>query len=43
MHGTIIGGVSVVVNADKVAEYILQNWVDEVFFNVDKSVPYPKE
>lgn len=43
MYGTIIGGVPVVANADNAAEYLLQNWVDEVFFYVEKSVPYPKE
>lgn len=43
MYGTIIGGVPVVANADNAAEYLLQNWVDEVFFNVDRSVAYPKE
>lgn len=43
MYGTIISGVPVVANADNAAEYLLQNWVDEVFFNVDRSVAYPKE
>ena len=43
MYGTMIGGVPVVANADNAAEYLLQNWVDEVFFNVDRSVAYPKE
>ncbi|HFM8123459.1 TPA: sugar transferase [Enterococcus faecium] len=43
MYGTTIGGVPVVANADNAAEYLLQNWVDEVFINVDESVPYPKE
>ena len=43
MYGTIIGGLPVVANAGNAAEYLLQNWVDEVFFNVEKSVPYPKE
>ena len=43
MYGTIIGGVPVVANADNAAECLLQNWVDEVFINVDESVPYPKE
>ncbi len=43
MYGSIIGGVPVVANADNAAEYLLQNWVDEVLFNVEKSVPYPKE
>lgn len=43
MYGTIIGGVPVIANADNAAEYLLQNWVDEVFINVDESVPYPKE
>ena len=43
MYGSIIGGVPVVANADNAAEYLLQNWVDEVFFNVEKNVPYPKE
>lgn len=43
MYGTIIGGIPVVANADNAAEYLLQNWVDEVFFNVDRSVAYPKE
>ncbi|MDW3676122.1 sugar transferase [Enterococcus faecium] len=43
MYGTTIGGVPVVANADNAAEYLLHNWVDEVFINVDESVPYPKE
>ncbi|HFJ6552422.1 TPA: sugar transferase [Enterococcus faecium] len=43
MYGTTIGGVPVVANADNAVEYLLQNWVDEVFINVDESVPYPKE
>ncbi|EMW5680596.1 sugar transferase [Enterococcus faecium] len=43
MYGTTIGGGPVVANADNAAEYLLQNWVDEVFINVDESVPYPKE
>lgn len=43
MYGMIIGGVPVVANADNAAEYLLQNWVDEVFFNVDRNVAYPKE
>lgn len=43
MYGTIIRGVPVIANADNAAEYLLQNWVDEVFINVDESVPYPKE
>lgn len=43
MYGTIIGRVPVVANAANAAEYLLQNWVDEVFFNVDRSVVYPKE
>lgn len=43
MYGTIIEGIPVVAHVDDAAEYLLQNWVDEVFFNVDKSVPYPKE
>lgn len=43
MYGTIIGGVPVIANADNAAEYLLQNWVDEVFINVDESIPYPKE
>ncbi|HEO8467778.1 TPA: sugar transferase [Enterococcus faecium] len=43
MYGTTIGGVPVVANADNAAEYLLQNWLDEVFINVDESVPYPKE
>ncbi len=43
MYGTIIGGVPVIANADNAAEYLLQDWVDEVFINVDESIPYPKE
>lgn len=43
MCGTIIEGVSVIANADSAAEWLCQNWVDEVFINVDDSVPYPKE
>lgn len=43
MYGTIIGGVPVIANADNAAEYLLQNWVDEIFINVDESIPYPKE
>ncbi|HAQ7747612.1 sugar transferase [Enterococcus faecium] len=43
INGTIVGGVPVVANADNAAEYLLQNWVDEVFINVDESVSYPKE
>lgn len=43
MYGTIIGGVPVIANADNAAEWICQNWVDEVFINVDESVAYPKE
>lgn len=42
-QGTIIGGVPVIANADNAAQCLLQTWVDEVFINLDESVPYPKE
>ncbi|MDO5361812.1 MAG: sugar transferase [Eubacteriales bacterium] len=43
MCGTSIEGIPVLANADNAAEYLLQNWVDEVFINVDESALYPKE
>ena len=41
--GEDIEGVPVVANAENVAEFLRQSWVDEVFINLDESIPYPKE
>ena len=43
MTGEDIEGVPVVANAENVAEFLRQSWVDEVFINLDESIPYPKE
>lgn len=42
MTGEDIEGVPVVANAENVAEFLRQSWVDEVFINLDESIPYPK-
>ena len=41
--GEDIEGVPVVANAENVAEFLRQSWVDEVFINLDESIPYQKE
>lgn len=43
MTGEDIEGVPVVANAENVAEFLRQSWVDEVFINLDEGIPYPKE
>lgn len=43
MTGKEIEGVPVVSNAEEAAEFLCQNWVDEVFINLDEKCPYPKE
>lgn len=43
MTGESIEGIPVVSNAENAAEFLLQEWVDEVFINLEKSAPYPKE
>ena len=35
--------ITVVANADTVADYVCREWVDEVFVNVDEMYPYPEE
>ncbi len=41
MIGCERGGVSVVANADTVADYVCREWVDEVFVNLPLEAPYP--
>lgn len=43
MTGESIEGIPVVSNAENAAEFLLQEWVDEVFINLEESAPYPKE
>ena len=43
MVGETIEGIPVVANDEDASECLCQMWVDEVFINVDESVPYPKE
>ena len=43
MTGEMINGIGVVSNVDNAAEFLRQNWVDEVFINLDETVAYPKE
>lgn len=43
MTGESIEGVPVVANAENAAGFLLQEWVDEVFINLEESAPYPKE
>lgn len=43
MTGEDIEGVPVVANAENVAEFLRQSWVDEVFINLDESISYQKE
>ena len=35
--------ITVVANADTVADYVCREWVDEVFVNISESEPYPSE
>ena len=41
--GREIEGIPVVADLENAASYICQQWVDEVFVNVDTSYPYPHE
>ena len=41
--GRAIEGIPVVADLENAASYICQQWVDEVFVNVDTSYPYPHE
>lgn len=43
MTGRTIGGVKVVANMQNVSKYILKNWVDEVFINMESGTEYPQE
>ena len=43
MTGRTIGGVKVVANMQNVSKYILKNWVDEVFINMESRTEYPQE
>ena len=43
MTGRTIGGVKVVANMKNVSKYILKNWVDEVFINMESRTEYPQE
>ncbi len=43
MTGESIEGVPVVANVENAAGFLLQEWVDEVFINLEESAPYPKE
>ena len=43
MTGRTIGGVKVVANMQNVSKYILKNWVDEVFINMESRMEYPHE
>lgn len=36
-------GVKVVADRDNLLEYACREWIDEVFFNLPESVPYPQE
>lgn len=42
MVGHDCGGVTVVANADTVADYVCREWVDEVFVNLPDDAPYPE-
>ena len=41
--GKEITGIPVVADMENAASYICQQWVDEVFINVDEKYPYPQE
>ena len=43
MSGREIAGVPVVADLKNAASYICQQWVDEVFVNIDEVYPYPNE
>ena len=44
MIGTVMeGGVEVVADKDSVVEYACREWIDEVFFNLPSSEPYPDQ
>lgn len=43
MIGKKINEISVVANNDNAAEFLCQGWVDDVFINLDKKIPYPTE
>lgn len=43
MTGELIENIPVVSNLENAAETLLQMWVDEVFINLDDSIPYPKQ
>lgn len=43
MTGKEIAGVPVVADLNNASSFICQQWVDEVFVNVDETYPYPQE
>lgn len=43
MSGQTIKGIPVVADADSVVEYVCREWVDEVFINLPKRIPLPKQ
>ena len=43
MTGKTIAGIPIVADLKNAASYICQQWVDEVFVNVDEQYPYPEE
>lgn len=43
MSGKNIAGIPVVADAGSAEEFLLQNWVDEVFINLEDNVPYPDD
>ena len=43
MTGKEIAGVQVVADLNNAPSFICQQWVDEVFVNVDETYPYPQE
>lgn len=43
MTGESIEDIPVVSDAENAAEFLRQEWVDEVFINLDESTPYPED
>ena len=43
MTGELISGIPVVAGLKDASAYICQQWVDEVFINLDKDYPFPQE
>ena len=41
--GETVSDVSVVASQDNVEEYVCREWVDEVFINLPKEIPLPKD